>query len=76
MSLSIAAWQTKNSQAFPVRLSLGLAMKAVAFISGGKLALGGSGFEVLSSHEVSLNLKEEFLGLETYQVQQDTKEMC
>lgn len=51
-------------------------MKAFDFISTGRLALGGSGGEVLSSHEVSVNLTEEFPGLEMYQVQQDTKEIC
>lgn len=55
---------------------LALAVEAVAFISGGRLALVGSGGEVLFSHEVSLDLTEEFLGLEIQQVQQDTKEIC
>lgn len=43
---------------------LALAVKAVAFISGSRLTLVGSGGAVLFSHEVSLDLTEEFLGLE------------
>lgn len=50
-------------------------MKAVAYNSGSRLALGKSGDEVSSSNEVSLNLTEEFLGLEMYQVQWDTEEI-
>lgn len=51
-------------------------MKAVAFISGGRLVLDGSRGELFSGHEVSLSLTEEFLGLEMYHVQQYTKKVC
>lgn len=55
-------------------------MKAVTFISAGRLVLDGSrgvGVGVVfPGHEVSLNPTEEFLGLEMYHVQQYTKKVC
>lgn len=53
-------------------------MKAVTFISAGRLVLDGSrgGGVVFPGHEVSLNPTEEFLGLEMYHVQQYTKKVC